>query len=267
MAKYLAASFLLLAPVFAAASVTDRIYDFTDAYYLAHGIDPTHINGRRQAPSAQAVVTKPNFAYQRNVRMISTTVGYSANGQPMFFSVLGGNSADLFTKNAAGRQAQAIADSFAEYIFPQRGNNPVGIPNARQSFVHQNNNGYFSKNPLGIWIHVWVNYTDKAFNTKDGQKALADLQKKNGLALDGTPIIRNTSDIDNLYSKGYVTKLTTTDASRYAICPEIQDPRNGGIAPDDFANFILKLNGAFLEPDLQKAFQSLQTTGDWPKHP
>lgn len=265
MVKRSLAILLLAAPIVAGASALDRLYDFTDAYYRANGVDPTKIAGRKQAPSAQAVVDVPNFPYQRNVRLIGTTVGYGASGSPMFFSVMGGGGYELFTNDAAGRKARQIADQFAEYIFPRRGANPVGIPNGRQAFVHQNDNGYFSKNPLGLWIHVWVNYTDKAFNTKDGQKALADLQRKNGLALDGTPIIKTTSDIDNLYSKGYVTKLTTQDGSRYAICPEIRDPRDGGIAPDAFANFNKLPDGSYLEPNLVDAFNSLQKTGDWPK--
>lgn len=249
----------------ARANVTDRVYDFTDEYYRANGVDPLKINGRRQAPTAQAVLDLPNFSFQRNVRMIGTTAGYGASGAPQFFVVLGGNSADLFTKDAAGREAQRIADKYAEYIFPRRGANPVGIPNGRQAFIHQNNNGYFSNNPLGLWIHVWVNFTDKAFDTKDGQKALDDLERKNGLSLDGTPNIRTESEINNLYSKGFVTKLTTTDASRYAICPEIRDPRGGGIAPDATANFNRFPDGTLLEPDLFAAFNSLKTTGDWPK--
>lgn len=265
MVKRFVAPMLLLVPVIAAASVLDRVYDFTDAYYRANGVDPTKINGRRQAPTAQAVVDTPNFSYQRNVRMISTTAGYGASGSPQFFVVLGGNGNELFTNDAAGRNAKAIADQFPEYIFPKRGGNPVGIPNSRQAFLHKNNGGYFSKNPLGLWIHVWVNYTDKAFNTKDGQKALADLQKKNGLALDGTPIIKTESEINNLYDKGFVTKLTTNDASRYAICPEIKDPRDGGIAPDAFATFNKREDASYLEPDLVNAWNSLKNTGDWGK--
>lgn len=264
MVKRLALVALLALPLLAAASVLDRIYDFTDDYYRKNGVEPTKIGGRPQAPTANAAVTAPNYPYQRNVRILRTFVGYGSNGSPVFFTVHGGGGYDLFTNDAAGKKARQIADSFAEYIFPQRGANPVGIPNGRQSFIHQNNNGYFSKNPLGLWLHVWVNYTDKAFNSKDGQKMLADL-KKNGLALDGTPIIRTESEIENLYKKGFVTKLTTQDASRYAICPEIKDPRGGGIAPDAFANFILKPNGTYLEPELVAAFEWLKNTGDWPK--
>jgi hypothetical protein len=55
-------------------------------------------------------------------------------------------------------------------------------------------------------------------------------------ALDGTPIIATLSDIDSLFSQGYITKATRpdTDPLRYAICPVISDPTKGGIAPDQF---------------------------------
>ena len=264
MVKRLIAPLLLVLPVASAASVLDRLYDFTDAYYRANGVDSTKLGGRKQAPSASAVVDAPNKPIQRSVRIIGTTVGYGASGSPMFFSVMGGGGPEIFTNDAAGQKARGIADSFAEYIFPKKGGNPVGIPGSRQAFLHDNSHGYFSNDPLGLWIHVWVNYTDKAFNTTDGKKALADLQKKNGLALDGTPIIRTTSEIDSLFSKGYVTKLTTNDATRYAVCPEILDPRDGGIAPDAFATFNKLPDGTLLEPALADAFYSLQKTGDWP---
>ena len=244
----------------------DRIFDFNDSYYLANGVDASKLGGRPSLPSANAVTDKANFPSQRDVRITRTFAGYGSNGSPIFFAVLGGGGGNIFTLDAAGAKAKKIADAFPEYIFPQRGANPVGIPNARQSFVHANNRGYFSKNPLGLWIHVWVNYTDKAFNTKEGQKALNALKKKNGLALDGTPIIRNPNELEDLYERGFVTQLTTNDATRYAVCPEIRDPRDGGIAPDAFANFILRSDGSYLESGLFDAFTSLQKKGNWPKH-
>ena len=264
--KRFLAPLLVALPVLAAATIVDRIYDFSDAFYRANGVDPTKIGGRPQ-PGPSAVTDVPNKPSQRNVRITRTFIGYGASGGTIFFTVHGGNGYDLFTKDAAGQKAQGIADSFAEYIFPQRGTNPVGIGNTRQSFVHQNNGGYVSKNPLGLWIHVWISYTDKAFGTKDGQKELADLMRKNGPSLDGTPILKTTSEIDNLYRKGYVTKVTTQDASRYAICPEILDPRDGGIAPDATTALVLrKADGTLLEPALVDAFNSLQKTGDWPNN-
>ena len=179
------------------------------------------------------------------------------------FAVLAGFGPDGFTNDAAGQRAHQIADSYIEYIFPQRTADPLGLANARQAVVHANNNGYFSNDPLGLWLHVWVNYTNAAFNTRDGQKALADLAQKNGLALDGTPIIKTTSDISNLVSKGFVTLQTRNDGLRYAVCPEIRDPRNGGIAPDAFINPLRKPDGSLLDPAFTSNFLSLQSTGDW----
>lgn len=251
----------------ASAAVTDRLYDFTDDYYRANGVDPAHLAGRKQAPSASAVVDVPNFSYQRPVRVIGTNSAYGANGFPAFFAVMAGGGPDMFTADKAGTKARSIADSFAEYIFPKLGADPTALGGGRQSALHDNNHGYFSNNPLGLWIHVWVNYTPSAFNTRDGQKALADLAKKNGLALDGTPLIKTVSDVENLISKGFVTRLTRNDGLRYAVCPEIHDPRNGGIAPDAFYNPIKKADGTNLEQWFVDAFNSLKTTGDWNSNP
>jgi hypothetical protein len=137
----------------------------------------------------------------------------------------------------------------------------------RQSVMLDMRNGYFSNNPLGLWIHVWVSFTSTALNSAAGQKALNDLVRKNGRDLDGTPIITSVSDIDNLFQKGYVTKRTRpiTDTLRYSICPVIKDPRNGGIAPDQFLAITRKPDGTPLEPRFFNDFESLRTTGQ-PAH-
>ncbi len=255
--------FLICTAIAVRADVSDRLYDFTDAYYKQNGIDPARLVGRKQAPSANAVIDTPILSSQRNVRILNYGGAYGASGSIAYFAVFAGFGPDAFTSDAAGTRARQIADSYVEYIFPQRTADPLGLANARQAVIHANNNGYFSNDNLGLWLHVWVNYTDAAFNTKDGKKALADLAQKNGLALDGTPIIKTTSDLDNLASKGYITRQNRNDGLRYAVCPEIRDPRKGGIAPDAFLNTARKPDGSFLDPAFSTNFISLQTTGDW----
>ncbi len=124
-------------------------------------------------------------------------------------------------------------------------------------------NGYFSNNKLSLWIHVWVSYTTKALSTADGQKTLNDMAQHNGRDLDGTAIIASVSEIDNLFSKGYITKTTRplTDPLRYSICPVIKDPREGGIARDQFLAFTRKPDGTALEPEFVQNFESLRLTG------
>jgi hypothetical protein len=252
---------LLGLPLLATAAVQDRLYDFTDAYYLQNGINPSAIDGRRQ-PGPLAATDTPIFSYQRNVRALLTLPNYDHSGNAWFFTVLGGFNVGAFTNDAAGQRARQIADSSIEYVFPRSGTDPVGLGALRQSVMLDMRNGYFSNNKLALWLHVWVSYTSKV-NTAEGQKIMRDMAEKNGRDLDGTAIIASVSDIDNLFSKGYITKITRPlqDTLRYSICPVIKDPRDGGIARDQFLAYTRKPDGTALEPEFLQNFQSLQTTG------
>jgi len=249
---------------FIKADVEDRLYDFTDAYYLQNGVNPGMIGGRIQPGTGNAVNDRPNFPFQRNVRVLLTLPAYDHSGGINYFTVLGGISANAFTANAAGRQARAIADSFTEYLFPQAGTDPIGFT-FRQSSLLDMRHGYFGADPLGIWIHKWVNFTTTALNTQAGRQFLNSLALRNGRSLDGTPIISTLSDINNLLSRGYITVTTrpNNDPSRYAICPVIEDPTDGGIALDQFLAITRKPDGTPVEPRFLENFESLRTTGDW----
>ncbi|MFL5330003.1 MAG: hypothetical protein ACJ8C4_13945 [Gemmataceae bacterium] len=252
-------------PSMARADVEDRLFDFTDAYYLANGVNPAAIGGRRQADGVLGEEDTAMFAIQRNVRALLTLPAYNQSGATEYFTVLGGLSADSFTNNTAGRKARQIADKYIEYIFPQQNTDPVGLGAFRQSVLLDMRDGYFSNNPLGLWLHVWVNYTPKAFNTAEGKKELADLAKRNGVGADGTPIIRTVGEVDKLFQKGLVTKKSRDlqDPLRYAICPVIEDPTDGGIEDDQFLAYPRRADGSPVEPAMLQNFLSLQLTGDW----
>ncbi len=267
ISNLMAAFAFCVAPMLATAATQDRLYDFTDAYYLQNGIDPAAIDGRREAVLPLATEDLPFFGYQRNVRMLLTLPAYDHSGSPWYFTVLGGLRGNAFLNNSAGRRTRQIADSSAEYLFPRAGTDPQGLGAFRQSSVLDMRNGYFSNNKLGLWIHTWVSFTPRALNTADGRRALGDLAARNGRDLDGTPIIKTVSDIDNLYSRGYVTKTLRPfgDPLRYAICPVVKDPRRGGIAPDQFLAYTTRIDGLPLEPQLVANFESLRLTGE-PAH-
>lgn len=257
------APILCLTASHARAGAMDRLFDFNDAYYLQNGVNPAAISGRRQPVAPNAVSDTPPLSTENNTRVLLTLPAYGASGEVEFFTVLGGGNTNLFTANAAGARARQIADTYREYVFPKKNGDPVALGTTRQSVILDTRNGYFSNDPLALWIHIWVAYTDKALNTAEGKKALADLAQKNGLDLDGTPIIATASDVDNLAAKGYVafTTRALTDPLRYSICPVIKDPRKGGIAPDQFLRFAVKPDGKPLEPAFVAQFESLRTTG------
>jgi hypothetical protein len=269
LVTYALAALLMLAaaPLVARAEVQNRLYDFTDDFYRKNGIDPAKIINRRQGVAPLGAIDAPFFSYQRNVRALLTLPAYDHSGAPVFWTVMGEFNFDAFTKDAAGESARQIVDNMIEYVFPTKDGNPVGLGNLRQSVMLDMRNGYFSNNPLGLWTHVWVSYTPRAFNTAEGKKVLADLQKRNGLALDGTPIIKTLSELDNLFSKGLAAKrLRNPDGSEgslYSICPVNKDPRNGGIAADQFLAYTRKTDGTPLEPSFVRHFDSLRFTGNW----
>src|SRR6187399_2425973 len=120
-----AALAVLALPSIAKADVQDRLYDFTDAYYMQNGVNPAAIDGRRQ-PGPLAVTDRPNFSFQRNLRALLTLPAYDHSGNAWYFTVLGGLSANAFTANSAGQSVRQIADASPEYIFPRRGTDPVG---------------------------------------------------------------------------------------------------------------------------------------------
>lgn len=259
----IAALALCCAPAVAKADVQDRLYDFTDAYYLQNGINPAAIDGRRQ-PGPLAASDTPIFSFQRPVRALLTLPAYDHSGNGWFFTVLGGFSVNAFTANAAGQRARQIADISPEYIFPRRGTDPLGLGALRQSVMLDMRNGYFSNNKLGLWIHVWISYTERALTSAEGKQMMSDLARRNGRDLDGTAIIASVSEIEDLLKKGFITKRVRplNDPLRYAVCPVVKDPTDGGIAKDQFLAYTRKPDGTALEPEFLQNFNSLQVTGE-----
>jgi hypothetical protein len=205
----------------------------------------------------------------RDVRVTFTLPAYDPSGNPLFFTVLSDLAPNPFTPNSAGQKAQQIAEASPVYVFPTRDGDPLGVGNSRQADLVDTSRGYFSNDPLALWVHVFVSYTDKAFNTQAGKKALADLVARNGLALDGTPIIKTLSDLQSLTKQGFVSqqKRPLDVQGRYFVCPVYKDPREGAIRLDAFLATVRQQNGQPLpaEQHFVDEFNSLQKTGDWPK--
>ena len=195
-------------------------FDFSNAYYLANGINPANILDHVGGPnSASAFVvdnsnTDPN---RNNIRITETTGGFDHEGNPLYYTINGFLMPNAFTNDVAGQKAMEIANEFEAYIFPKASGNPLSpaLSNRRQDNLFDTVHGYSVNNPLGIWIAVFVSYTPAAFNTEEGQKILATLAAQNGTDLDGTPMIRQVKEIDFLESKGLAMEQTRpTDGSK-----------------------------------------------------
>lgn len=228
--------------------------------------------------------------------------------------------------NARGLAMQDIAGNFEAYAgLRQRGpggvflptpcaliGNPTGTPgkdcfsvasvetpNLRQDWRFSTNRNaidgsaplsYFGDNLLGMWIITYFWYNANGFGPaqtqpcKDALKFMAD---RNGLTLDGTPLIKTGAELHFLEGAAALQGNegnefpTPPPASApcaqegnldfggadggpvWLICPSIPDPTQGGIAPDAFVDTVRKPDGSPVDSQITKEFNCLQKTGQF----
>jgi hypothetical protein len=194
-------------------------YDFTDEFYRRNGVDPSKIVMRVNGSPPSSTTARrtdpfPGFSFasdtdpkfNRHVRVLETTGGYDNEGNIEYYWVDGMLLADAFTSDAAGRQARELADTFFAYLFPKASGDPFGldVTNRRQDNVFGDPDPFYDFDALGLWTAAFVSYTQLALTTGPGRQVLADLAKKNGRDLDGTPIIKTVDEIDFLHGRGLV---------------------------------------------------------------
>lgn len=269
----------LVAPGIAHASgLGQSPFDFSDATYRAYGIVPENIVlhvGTSSRSSGDFVIDNTNTDPTRSsVRTIETTPGTTGTSGLTYANIMGVLNSSGFERNAAGhlttlgQQAFDTAESFRVFIFPKASNGSIldpFLPNKRQDNLFDTRNGYFSNDPLGLWVATWVVYTPKAF-TDAGRKELDPIAASNGRDLDGTPILTSPSQIDNLVADGLVelrTRPVDDPTFRWVICPIPDDPRGGYIRPDAFIRTVTTAAGAPVFPALKNNFLCLQQTGNW----
>lgn len=218
-----------LSPAFAIHNDADRRpFDFSDDFYLANGINPENIVNRvsPDSPDGCCVADDPNDPEHVSPRIILTTGGYDASGANLYYTVTGMIMPNTFTEDEAGQKARELADKFRAILFPKADDEqskadgcPCPDPQTcpaepcrRQDNIFDTRDGYFSNNPLGLWILTFASWKDGPnFNTETCQKEHDKLLADNGADLDGTAQIRTASDIDNLADKGCILLRTRPD--------------------------------------------------------
>lgn len=148
----------------------------------------------------------PNSNFS-NVRIREPTGGFAHDGKLLYYWVPGKIMPDTFTDDAAGQAARELADNSRAFLFPRTGGNPLSpaFPNRRQDNLFDTRDGYFSNNPLGLWTITFVSWDGPKVEGPYCQEEMAAMSNDNGLDLDGTPVIRKVSEIENLDAMGCVT--------------------------------------------------------------
>ncbi len=240
-----------LSPVIPIISIIEkekRPFDFSDKFYSINGVEPSMIFNRRTGADNLSVFSKIDDEAHRTIRITATMPAYNANGEILYWNLYGELFPKSFTGDAAGRQAMKIADRFPIYVFPsatQRGIN-------RQSNIIETRNGYFQENPLGLGVLIEVRFISR-INTAD-ELILKEMANRNGVSLDGTPIIKTVEEINLLIRNGLATQSTKsleaqTREPSYAIAKVIENPNEGAITTDAFLIYVKQPDGAPLKSE------------------
>lgn len=250
-------------------------HDFSDDYYAQNGVSSKFIIGRRTGTDFLSVFGLSSNPAHRNVRVLVTLPAYGQNGEMLFWTPLGELRENGFTEDWIGMQARAAANTYPIYVFPKF-NDPslFAFTNVRQAaLIDQTQKElapYPYVNSLGLRVIVSVNFTDKAFNTKQGVLMMQYMSKKNGLSVDGTPLIKSKSDMDELEKSEciYMQKQTFWDdtplGGMYSISPIIENPVKEAIARDAFLLMAMRDgNPLASESVFAEQFGCLQKTGSW----
>ncbi|HLJ28130.1 MAG TPA: hypothetical protein VKY85_15570 [Candidatus Angelobacter sp.] len=269
-------------------------FDFSDAFYLSNGLDPTRIVFRISASGTGGGVFDASFPSPQlsQIRETFYTGTFDRNGLINFTSILGVlvNSHSFLT-TPIGQNMHSVADSFQAFVFPKQPNltnvvcNPPGgaapepcvtlspvAPNRRQNTMFDTRATYFCIDLIQVWLAEYVIYTPAAF-TAAGQAILRPIAQANGTTFDGTPVLNTLDQIDSLQAQGLVTlgevpDTVADDGSqgvRYVVCDVMQDPTDGTVTPDGKL-VDAKHNDTALTsvtPDFVAEFTCLQQTGNF----
>lgn len=219
-----------------------RPFDFSDKYYQTNGILPAAIEKRHNGGDGRSI---PDATYNwryRNVRILETFPAYGPNGDLLFWNHYGAVGKYAFTSDNAGTGAVYTAYHYPIYVFPS---STVRYSD-RQAAMIEIDKDYTQKNPLGVGVVILVEYTDAA-NSEDGKALLAELGKKNGFSIDGTPIIRSVRELGTLTRLGVVRQIVRGSSDPYPvsfiIAKVIANPADGAISNDAYLEFVKQPNG------------------------
>jgi hypothetical protein len=226
-----------------------RPFDFSDKFYSINGIEPYLIFNRPNGMDKVSVIDRTGDETRRPVRIIATHPAYNYDGSILFWNFYGELARKSFSQDEIGRQALDTANRFPIFVFPSETQKETN----RQSNLIEAREGYFEKNPLGLGVIVEVKYTLVKLSS-DGEEVLKEMAKRNGVSLDGTPVIKTLDEINLLTRMQLVTQtikgLDNPSEPAYVIAKVMQNPGNGAITPDAFLIYVRQQDGNPLQSEI-----------------
>ena len=218
-----------------------RPFDFSDKYYHVNGVLTDTLIGRKNGADGESVFDQTYDRRYSNVRITATLPAYDSSGAGVFWNYYTGVPKYGFTEDENGQLAVSLAYLHPLYMFPST----TMKDSDRQAALVRMGEGYFEKNTLGIAAVFLVEYTDKV-DTKAGQEILKLLAGRNGISVDGTPIIRTAKEIDGLLEEGLITltqpSLDEPYRTPFAVA-KVMQYAGSAITPDAFLKYVKDHDG------------------------
>jgi hypothetical protein len=151
--------------------------------------------------------------------------------------------------------------------------------------------GYFCDDLLGMWIITYFWYTNAGAGRHPNsvcRAMLASLAQKNGITLDGTPVIKTPDELNFLEGQATTDGVNpipgflgtnpppvacaaegnedpggADGGAVWLVCPAMPDPTAGAIAPDAFLDHVTFPNGQSVDPGFLQNFNCLKNTGQF----
>lgn len=237
-----------------------RPFDYSDDYYAVNGIISSAMTDRRSGSDGWSVVEDIYDANFRSVRILAVKPAYGAVGELLFLVPRGELFRDAFSNDPMGERALTTAKSYPIYMFPSA----LNLNSDRQAALVETDADYTEKNPIGLGLAILVTYTAEA-ETESSKKLLEELALRNGISLDGTPIIKTAREVSMLTRLGIVRQTVrgTDDPTLapYVVARIIDEPSGGTISPDAFILNVKQANGRPLKGEAKhlEYFNCLQT--------
>jgi hypothetical protein len=239
-----------------------RPFDFSDKYYETHGVIAGMLAKRHNGKNGLSVFDVTSDQDHNGVRILATRPAYGHAGETLYWNFYGEISNDGFADSTEGKAAVELALNFPIYVFPG-GSRSGGAE--RQAPIIDLTDGYYEKNALGLGVVMTVRYNFAAVQTKMDAAYLQELANTNGLAADGTPVIRTVRQLDQLSRRNLIS-ITQAGAGMEApfiVGKVLRYPGYGALAPDAFLLYTTDPKGEALTSELffLKTFTCLKDFG------
>lgn len=199
-------------------------FQFSDAFYLANGIDPVELREQEDGATGptrfgafyrgigDAFVADgqaPDPRFLDDTRIQIHNMGFNAAGEMLFYP---DPPAFFFESAFLNEDTKDLTNRSYVFIFPRTveqpnpvagcNGNPLpddlldpGPCNRRQDNLFDTGNGYLTSNPLQLWRIMFVTWDGPDVDTPECQAQMSELAARNGLDTEGTPILATIKEV------------------------------------------------------------------------